>query len=127
MSEGTILARLRRLTEEALQRSARQEAEREAAEAQRAQDIIAALDQLAEEQARQGQHFAVVMDVAYQGKPRLFQPTAAFELDPECLCGASKAVWDYCVEAGLDPVLVGRWTQLAESQHRVDFSLVIRW
>jgi hypothetical protein len=127
MNETPIIKHLRELTAEALREAAEREERERAAEVARARQIIDGIVPLAEEQAKAGQHFAVIMEVSYRGRPRLFQEPTPFQLDPENLTGASRVVWDHCVDAGLNPVLVGRWTQIRDSLHRVDFSLVIRW
>ena len=126
MSDTDILKHLRRLTEEA-QREADDQAERERAEQEaEARAIIDEIVPLAEAQARDGKSYAIIMDVTYSGRPRLFRDKV-FDLDPADLTGASRIVWDYCEEHGLEPTLVGRWTQIRESLHRVDFSIVILW
>ena len=121
-----ILKHLRRLTEEA-QREAEEQVQREKAEAEAtAEAIIYDIVSIAEAEAKKGKTFASIMDVTFRGRPKLFEDQL-FSLSPELLVGASRIVWEHCKEEGLEPMLVGRWTELSESLHRVDFNLVIQW
>lgn len=121
-----ILKHLRRLTQEA-QKEAEEQAQREKDEAEaEAKAIIEDIVTIAETEARKGKTFASIMDVTFRGRPKLFEEQL-FSLSPTLLVGASRIVWNHCAEEGLEPMLVGRWTELTESLHRVDFSLVIQW
>ena len=121
-----ILNHLRRLTKEA-QREVEEQAQREKEEAEAtAKEIINDIVSIAEAEAKKGKTFASIMDVTFCGRPTLFEEQT-FSLSPKLLVGASRIVWDHCKEEGLEPMLVGRWTELTESLHRVDFSLVIQW
>ncbi|MCA9562303.1 MAG: hypothetical protein KC561_02385, partial [Myxococcales bacterium] len=80
----------------------------------------------AEEEALAGGEHLVVMPVTYKGKPELFGDTA-LKLDPQNLTGASRLVYAYAMQEGLNPALVGRWVSIRDSFHRVEFHLVVHW
>lgn len=121
----TLKDHLRKITQEALSAAEDDDATSEA-ERREAEALIEEILPRAEAEARKGNDFLVVMTVTFKGKPRLFesQPLA---LPTTTLIGSSSIVYDFCKRENLNPTLVGRWEEVSESVHRIEFSLIIHW
>ncbi len=118
--------RLRRITDEARARAADEPARRDAAERAEAQAIVASIPKRAEEEANAGRTYLVVMDVTYDERP-VFTDPGEFVLDPRALTGPSRHVYEWCLNEGLQPTLVSRWTSMDSDIHRIDFSICVTW
>lgn len=117
---------LRRITDEAISRALQIDSELAAEEAVRAREITATILARAEDAAREGTDYLVVMDVEYTGRPRLFE-TGPLSLDPKQLVGASAIVFDFCLQEGLQPKLLGRWEEISDSRHQIVFCIFVSW
>lgn len=125
-SPDPLLQQLRAVAQQAAEHE-RQEAERQQHEARRdAERILEALPAIAMAAAAGGRFEVSLMEVRYDGSPQ-WVLGQGFTVTPDQLSGASRFVYDACLERGFSPQLRCYWQRVRRRVSRIVCQLVIRW
>ncbi len=130
------VSHLRKLTNEAIERNrtvqrqiaeleAANEARKQLAERNKAQEIIGHINERAEVEARAGRNHALIMGLGYRDYNRPLHAAVGWNIcDESWLIGTAKMVFEYCVQEGLNPTLEFWHDGVGEKS---GFNIVIHW